>query len=270
MLAPVRRVLSSYELIWNLTLRELRTKYRRSILGWSWSMLHPLSTVVIYSLVFGVLFAAEAPIGTPSNINSFPLYLLIAVLVWGHFALVALLGLNSITGNSGLIRRVSFPREALVFSNSLHALVQFGIELALLTVILLIAGGQPLIWLPLTVVMALLLCIFATGIGLMLAALSVYFKDLSHLWTVIIQAWFFLTPIVYPPQYVEERAPTAIQNIIEYNPMSGFVAIFRHTMYDGGQVPITLFIRCLVTAVISLVIGWSLFLRLSKRFAEEV
>lgn len=270
MLATIRGVFTARELIWNLTLRELRTKYRRSVLGWAWSMLHPLSTVVIYSLVFGVLFDAQAPVGQPSGVESFPLFLLVGVLVWGHFALVALLGLNSVSGNSGLVRRVSFPREALVFSNSLHALVQFAIEMALLVVILLIMGGRPLPWLLVTVGSVILLNLFATGFGLVLGSLSVYFKDLSHLWTVVIQAWFFLTPIVYPPDYVAERAPGWLQTVIEVNPMTKFVEMFRQSLYHGGNIDWSLFLTLTAISLTSLCAGWWVFLRLSRRFAEEV
>lgn len=270
MLDTIRGVFSARELVWSLTLRELKTKYRRSVLGWAWSMLHPLSTVVIYSLVFGVLFQSQAPVGTPSGLESFPMFLLVGILVWGHFALVALLGLNSVTGNSGLVRRVSFPREVLVFSNSLHALVQFLIEITLLVLILLIVGGRPLQWLAVTIGSIALLNLFATGFGLVLGSLSVYFKDLSHLWTVVIQAWFFLTPIVYPPEYVEERAPGWLQTAIDINPMTKFVEMFRQTLYHGGQIDWSLFSTLSVISLISLSFGWWVFLRLSRRFAEEV
>ena len=83
--APVKRVIASHELLWNLTLRELRTKYRKSVLGWSWSMLNPLATVAIYSFVFGHLFQAAAPVGTNSDIKVFALYLLCGLLPWNFF-----------------------------------------------------------------------------------------------------------------------------------------------------------------------------------------
>lgn len=270
MLQNLRRVYSSRELIWNLTQRELKTKYRNSVLGWAWSLLNPLSTVLIYSLVFGIIFEATAPIGEPSGLDSFPLFLLVGVLVWGHFALVALLGLNAVSGNSGLVRRVSFPREALVISNSLHGLVQFMIEISLMVVIVLLFGGSPLRWLPTTVVLVVLLNIFSTGFGLALGAMSVYFKDLSHLWAVVIQAWFFLTPIVYPPEYIEGRAPFVIERLIDLNPMSVFVGAFRQTIYSGGNISLNSLGWLISYALISLIGGWAIFSRLGRRFAEEV
>jgi len=99
---PLVDVYKSRELLWNLTLRELRTKYRRSFLGWGWSMLNPLVTVAIYGFVFGTLFAATAPVGVPSGLTGFAYFLLCGLLPWNFFALVNNLGLGSISGNAGL------------------------------------------------------------------------------------------------------------------------------------------------------------------------
>jgi ABC-2 type transport system permease protein len=139
--APVKRVVASRDLLWNLTLRELRTKYRKSVLGWTWSMLNPLATVAIYSFVFGVLFRAEPPVGENSGIKVFALYLLCGILPWNFFILVTGTGMQSMLANAGLVKKVAFPREVLVFANSLHGIVQFSIEMGLLTIALLIAGS---------------------------------------------------------------------------------------------------------------------------------
>ena len=146
--APVKRLLGAHELLWNLTLRELRTKYRKSVLGWTWSMLNPLATVAIYSFVFGVLFRAEPPVGENSGIKVFALYLLCGILPWNFFILVTGTGMQSMLANAGLVKKVAFPREVLVFANSLHGIVQFSIEMGLLTIALLVAGSIFLPWLP--------------------------------------------------------------------------------------------------------------------------
>ena len=112
-LSQLRR---SQNLLWNLTLRELRSKYRRSLLGWAWSMLNPLSSMLIYWFVFGVVFGATAPIGDPSGIEIYALYLLSGILPWGFFSLVTNLGLSSLLGNSGLVKKVYLAWETLVFA----------------------------------------------------------------------------------------------------------------------------------------------------------
>lgn len=272
----LKRVYASRELLWNLTLRELRTKYRRSVLGWSWSMLNPLAMVLIYGFVFGIVFRAAPPVGDPSGVDSFALFLICGLIPWNFFALMNNLGLISISSNAGLVKRVSFPREILVFSNVLHACVQFAIELALLCVVMLIFGSPLLVWLPVIVFTGVLLAIFGAGFALALSALAVYFRDMTYLWAILLQMWFFATPIVYPPALVEERIlaspniPDWILDVLRANPMAGYIRVFRRLLYDGGAPGVWTMAGLVVTSLAALAIGWAIFTRLSPRFAEEV
>jgi ABC-2 type transport system permease protein len=266
----VLRVYRSRDLLWNLTLRELRTKYRRSFLGWTWSMLNPLATVAIYGYVFGVLFDSPVTTGDPSGVRSFALFMLCGLLPWNFFKLTNDLGLQAISLNAGLVRRVAFPREVLVFANVLHACVQFSIEMCLLFVVLLIAGSPLLPWIPLTVVMALFLAMFGSGFALALGALAVYFRDMTYLWLIALQVWFFATPIVYSPDLVDTEAPEWMKPILQANPMAGFAEVFRAMLYDARAPDL---LQCLALAVASaatLALGWAVFLRLSRRMPEEV
>lgn len=268
--AAVREVIESRELLWNLTLRELRTKYRRSLLGWSWSMLNPLATVAIYSYVFGHLFRAEAPTGDPSGLKVFALYLLCALLPWNFYMMVTNLGMNSLVANASLVRKVAFPREVLVFSNSLHGLVQFSIEMGLLAIALVIAGSPFLPWIPVVLVQMVLLGMFASGVALALAAGNVYFRDLSYLWQIGSQIWFFATPIVYTPGLIDGRVPRWVEVVLEANPMAIFAEGFRASLYDGSFAGWqNLGISALV-ALVTLYSGWFLFTKLARRFAEEL
>jgi ABC-type polysaccharide/polyol phosphate export permease len=267
---PIRRVAEAHELLWNLTLRELRTKYRKSVLGWTWSMLNPLATVAIYSFLFGYLFGADAPVGIHSGVRAFSLYLLCALLPWNFFMLVTNLGMGAIIGNAGLVKKVAFPREVLVFSNTLHGLVQFSIELLLLTVVLVIAGSHFFVWIPVILVQMLLLAFFASGLALALAAGNVYFRDLGYLWQIFTQVWFFATPIVYMQALIEEKvAPWALW-IWKLNPMAVFAQGFRRSMYDNTFPGWDNLGACAAVALLSMVIGWSIFTKLSLRFAEEL
>ncbi|MGH9270363.1 MAG: ABC transporter permease [Ilumatobacteraceae bacterium] len=258
------------ELLWNLTLRELRTKYRRSFLGWAWSMLNPLATVAIYGFVFGTLFAATAPVGVPSGLDGFAYYLLCGLLPWNFFALVNNLGLGAIWSNAGLVRRVAFPREVLVFANVLHSCVQFAIEMTLLCVVLLIAGSPILPWLPLVLLTSVLLAVFGAGFALALSVLSVYFRDMNYLWAIVLQVWFFATPIVYPPSLLEDRAPEWIQTILAFNPINGFVEVYRRLLYDAAAPGLTTMLAVTVVSFASLALGWLVFRRFVRRLPEEV
>jgi ABC-type polysaccharide/polyol phosphate export permease len=266
----VTNVYHSRELLWNLTLRELRTKYRRSFLGWAWSMLNPLSQILIYGFVFGTLLGAQAPIGQPSGLDSFAFFLLCGLLPWNFFALITSLGLGAVSSNAGLVRRVAFPREVLVFSNVLHACVQFSIEITLLLVILLVAGSPFLPWLPLAVFTSILLALFATGIALALSVLAVYFRDMGYLWVIVTQVWFWATPIVYPPTLLESEAPQWVNDILKLNPMNGFVEVYRRLLYDAGAPGWPTMVGLVAISFSSLAIGWTIFHRMSRRLPEEV
>lgn len=270
LLNPVVRVIAARELLWNLTLRELRTKYRRSFLGWAWSMLNPLATVAIYGFVFGVLFKAEAPVGASSGVASFPLFMLCALLPWNFFSLVNNLGLGAITNNAGLVRRVAFPRETLVLANVGHAGVQFGIELGLLCAVLAVVGTGLLPWLPVVLLTVVLLAVFATGFALALSALAVYFRDLTYLWAIAIQVWFFATPVVYPPELIEANAPGWLARVLQQNPTYRFVEVLRSMLYHGQAPSWSSLAVLAVWAVGALTVGWAVFTRLARRMPEEV
>ena len=268
---PVRNVVGSRELLWSLAQRELRTKYRGSFLGWTWSMLNPLATLAIYGFVFGILFGAQAPVGENSGLTGFAWFLLCAIIPWNFFAVVNNIGLTAISSNSGLVRRVAFPRETLVFSNVLFALVQFAIELVVLSGVLLVVAKAPILpWIPIAALLGIFLAVFASGLALALSALAVYFKDLTYLWAITLQVWFFITPVVYPPSVVENQLPVWAQNLLRINPMVHFVGAFRDLLYHAQMPGRARLAAIAVSTLVSLVAGWTIFHRLSPRLPEEV
>lgn len=256
-------------LIVNLTLRELRTKYRRSFLGWTWSLLNPLATVALYSFVFGELFGSVAPTGNPSGLTQFSFYLLCGVIPWNFFSTVTNMSTGAILGNAGLVRKVAFPRQALVISQVLFMVVQSSIEFGLVAVILLIAGSPLIPWLPMVVFLLILLAIFAAGIAMAISVLTVYFRDLPYLWTIVIQVWFFLTPIVYNFDSVSERLNAPARTIITWNPMTGFIRSFRRCLFDGTHPDFLVVGGLALCSVASLALGSVVFVRFNRRLAEE-
>src|SRR5947208_12188399 len=141
----------SRELFLNLTLRELRGKYKRSVLGWGWSLLNPLSTMLIYTLVFSVFLKVTVAPGEPSGLDVFPLFLLCGLLPWNFLGNSMTAGMDSLVSNANLIKKVFFPREVLVLATVGSWLFTFLIELAVLGVALLLAGNVILPWLALVV-----------------------------------------------------------------------------------------------------------------------
>jgi ABC-2 type transport system permease protein len=265
----VKLAIDSRELIVNLTLRELRTKYRRSFLGWTWSLLNPLATVVLYSFVFGRLFGSVAPTGNPSGLTQFSLYLLCGIIPWNFFSTVTNMSTGAILGNAGLVRKVAFPRQALVISQVLFMMVQSSIEFALVAVILLIAGSPLLPWLPVVILLLGLLAVFAAGISLAVSVLTVYFRDLPYLWTIVIQVWFFVTPIVYNYDSVKDRLNGPAQTLIAWNPMTGFIRAFRNCLFDGTYPDFKVVGALALCSAVSLGLGSVVFVRFNRRLAEE-
>ena len=260
----------SQNLLWTLTLRELRSKYRRSFLGWAWSMLNPLSNMVIYWFVFGVVFGATAPTGDPSGIQVYALYLLTGILPWGFFALVTNLGLGSLLGNSGLVKKVYFAWETLVFAQVIFSFVQFCIEMTLLCVALLIVGSPIAPWIPVAFLLMLLLAVYAAGFALALSTMAVYFRDLRYLWTIIIQVMFFATPIIYTPDKIAGKVPPVLEFILHWNPMAVFVLSFRHLLYSGRAPELGHIVYLVAASIVAFVAGWTIFVKQSRRLAEEL
>ena len=266
-LSELRR---SKNLLWNLTLRELRSKYRRSFLGWTWSMLNPLSSMLIYWFVFGVVFGQTAPIGDPSGTNNYALYLLSGILPWGFFSHVTNLGLGSLLSNAGLVRKVYFAWETLVFSQVIFSFVQFCIEMSLLSVVLLMVGSQIVLWVPVAFLLMVVLAVYASGFALALSASAVFFRDLRYLWTIIIQVLFFATPIIYLPSQLDGKLPPFLEFVLHWNPMAVFIDSFRQLLYHGRLPELGNLLYLVVSAIVSFIAGWAIFVKLSRRLAEEV
>ena len=266
----ITEIIRSRNLLWNLTLRELRAKYRRSILGWGWSMLNPLSQMLIYSVVFGVVFGVQARVGDPSGIKVYGLYLLSGILPWGFINLMCGLGLNALTGNAALVRKVRFARETLIFSEVLFSLVQFSIEMTLLCIVLLVFGSPLLPWLPILLLLMVLLGVFTAGLALILSVGAVFFRDLKYLWTIISQIWFFSTPVIYDPARIEEKVSGFWYSIYHWNPSTAFIRSFRHVTFDGRAPDWSDLAVLVVISFASLTIGLAVFGRFSRRIAEEL
>jgi len=274
-MSKLAELTQSRELILNLTLRELRGKYKRSFLGWTWSLLNPISTMAIYWLVFGVILKIDIPPGDPSGVDIFPLFLLCGLLPWNFLGNGMTGGMEALVGNSNLIKKVYFPREVLTLSIVSSVAFMFCIEMSVLAVALLLVGNMVLPWLPLVIVVMALEMVFVTGVALLLSVTNVYFRDVRHLIGILLSLWFYLTPIVYPVTLVPEHTTilgleVPARALYSLNPMVGFTEIYRDLLYNlrfpsWGQVGY-------VTAAsfIALAFGQFIFGRLEGRLAEEL
>jgi ABC-2 type transport system permease protein len=260
------------ELFANLTLRELRGKYKRSILGWGWSLVNPLAQMVIFSLVFGFFLKVEPPVGDPSGLHVFAFFLLCGLLPWTFLANGLTGGMGSLLANANLVKKVWFPRQILVAATVAGFGVSFLIEMGVLVVALLIAGNMVLPWLLPTLGVAVVQAAFVLGLALALSVWSVYFRDLEYLVGIGLQIWFYATPIVYPISVVEDALGDreALLTLYGLNPMTRFAEVYRDLLYSlrGPTLGTTAYL--LGCAAASLVLGWLAFGRLEGRLAEEL
>jgi ABC-type polysaccharide/polyol phosphate export permease len=258
------------ELFWNLTLRELRTRYKRSALGWAWSMLNPLATMLIYTFVFVTLLESDAPVGNPSGLKAYGIFILCAILPWNYMSIGVGTSMGTVLGNAGLVKKVAFPREHLVLASVGASLVTLFIELGVLSVVLIFFGRIDVLQLPGVVVAAAFLTLFVVGLGLMLSAANVFFRDITHLWGIFVQVWFFLTPVVYPPTILEGKVPNWLFWIYQHVPMAVAINVFRTLLYDGRYPTPAQYGFMLGWGALTLWIGWSVFKHFAPRFAEEL
>ncbi len=266
-----REVLNTREILINLTMRETRGQYRRTALGQLWSILNPLATMVVYTLVFAFILRASPPPGDPSGLEIYALWLMCGMLPWQFFVRVVTGGLSSIVANAPLITKVYFPRIHLPFSVTLSSGITWSIELGVLSIVLWLFGGFPLPWLPLVVVAMVVLALFATGFALILAVANVYFRDTEHFVGIALPMWMFLTPVIYPIQLVEDLAQRSGEWIIDVyrlNPMQRFLEVFRDLLYDNRMPQLTDSIACALAGLIVFVIGYLVFAHKESRLAE--
>lgn len=263
------------ELTLNLTLRELRGRYKRSLLGWTWSLLNPLAMVVIYTVVFAYFLDIEPPTGDPSGLKNFALFLLCALIPWNYFSNGVNGSMGSLLGNANLIKKVYFPRELLVFSTVASLVVTMAIEFAVLCAILLLVGNFVLPWIPVLLVLVVIQTVFIVGIGLVLAPCNVYYRDIQHLVGILLMILFYLTPIVYPVRFVPKTAEIGgyeipVRTLYELNPLVRFVEAYRDVLYDLRFPPLGDWAYLCAWAVATAAIGMWVFGKLDRRLAEEV
>jgi ABC-type polysaccharide/polyol phosphate export permease len=271
------------ELLVNLTLREVRGKYKRTVLGQGWSLLNPVAAMLIFTAVFGLLLRIKVPAGSPSGVDIFALWLVCGLLPWNFLTSAMTGGMGALVGNANLIKKVYFPREVLVAATVLSWDVSFLFELGVLAAALMIFGAFVLPWLPVAAVFVVLLTAFALGLGLALSVANVYFRDTTHFMNILLQIWFYATPVVYPMSYVTEAARKLDQKgfrpfghhfplefIYRLNPMERFVNCFRATLYDNRWPALADSLYAATAAAASLLIGYAVFRRYEGRLAEEL
>jgi lipopolysaccharide transport system permease protein len=264
------------ELIRNLVLRDLRTRYKGSALGYLWTQLAPLGMMLVYVVVFGLLM--------PGGIAQFPVFVIVALLPWNFTAEAVTGGTRSVIDGAALVKKVYFPREVLPLVAVLSSLVNYLLSLPMMFLVMAAVqyfalGRLNFSWtfayLPVLVVIQTALL---AGLALLLSAVAVFFRDVVHLVGILVNIWFFLTPVIYPLGTFGDGL--AVRLVRWLNPMASLIEFYREILYGSavpvGQIPtpglpaLTSVLRVSVTAALALTIGYWVFQRVARRFGEEL
>lgn len=264
----LRSAAAHRNLLYLLSLKELRTRYKKSMLGWAWSLLNPLSQMVIFSIIFLKVFVASPLPGDPSGLKSFPLYFLCGLVPWNFFAITTSTAMGNVQGGASLIKKVAFPHEHLVLSVVVAQFVTLLIETSLLLVTLVIfSGPQVLVWIPALLLAYVLWAVLVTGVALALGAANVFFHDVNYLWGILVQLLFYATPIIYFPAVVQLDL---LKKAANWGPTGTYVTAFHELLYDGRMPALGRWVYMAGLAALCLAGGSWTFNRLSPRFAEEM
>ncbi len=249
------------ELIYFLTWRDIKVRYKQAALGVAWVILQPVLTTLITSVVFGYLLKVETGGDLP-----YPVFTLAAQLPWHLFQLSLQKSSLSLVGNSNLITKIYFPRIIIPISSVLAVLVDFGISLLLLFGAMFIYK-LPLTWNALWLIPLTLLAVLAAlAVGLWLSALNVQYRDIQQVVPFLLQIWMYATPIIYPITIIPEGL---IRNIYSLNPMVGVVQGFRWALL-GGAAPDMSLLYSGIAVIVLLISGLYFFRRMEKTFADVV
>lgn len=274
----------TFNLLVNLTLREIRSEYKRTALGRIWSLINPLAQIATFSLVFGLLFQISAPEGVNSKVDFFPLWIGIGVVSWGFISNSVNGGMGSLLSSADLLRKVYFPRWVLPLSRILANAWTYIIEVSVITLIMCFLGGpMVLAYLPLMIPLLALIIMFVLGLALILSVVVVYFRDIEHLWGILTQLWLYASGVMFPLTMVQQAQdkltkegsllfgePWPLVFLFQLNPTQRMLESIRDIIYDYQVPPLENWLYIGVWAVVMLVIGILVFTRFSKNIVEEL
>lgn len=272
------------DLTWRMARRSISSEFKGTALGRAWSFINPLATIAVFSVIFGLVFRGGVEPGKNSGIDAFALWIGVGIIAWNFISNAVMRSMDSLVGNAGLLTKVYFPRQTLVYSAVLALVYDFAFELTVLLVIMLIAGGPTvLLFIPHLIAITVLAAVFTTGLGMMLAIASVYFRDISHLWQIFNQVWMYASGVVFPLSMLDQLQnrlfnqgwqinghPLPLTTTFRMNPAELFLEAYRSCLYDFANPSLGVWLGCLGWAVLSFAVGRWVFSRYSARIVEEL
>lgn len=254
-------------LLYDLTSRDVKIKYRRSVLGLAWSILNPLLMMIVLTTVFGHLLKIDM-----SELN-FPVYFIIGNSLFSFFSEATTGAMTSVIYGGSLIKKVYIPKYIFPLEKCLFSLVNLLFSMIAVVIVMLFRQVSPS-WTMLLFFVPIIYCfVFAVGISLILSALTVYFRDLMHLWSVLLTIWMYLTPIIYPMSLIEDATGLSgqiLRTAIQINPMYYFVDYFRSVLMFETVPGLQQNLICFGFGAVFLLIGVLVFRKLQNRFILHI
>ena len=255
---------SNRDLLWNFVVRDFKSRYAGSLMGIVWNVIHPLTSIIIYMVVFSRFMGAKLP--GASDVYSYSIYLCAGLLPWNAFAEAISRSTTVFLDQAHLLKKVSFPKKLLGASVVLSSFINFLIGYSIFLIFLLLTGhrlGLASLLLP---GLLILQFVFAFGLGLILSTLNVFFRDVAQLLSVGLQFWFWLTPIVY----LEEILPELARNLVRLNPMYYFIRGYQTLILYNALPPLRLIGTASLLAILALLGGSMVFFQLKDDIVDEV
>jgi|SRR5436305_2190476 len=256
-MTDVLHVLRYRDLVRALVSRDLKVRYRRSTLGFVWTMLQPLLMMLVLRMVFSKLFQS----GSAEVTRSYPVYALAGILFWNFFSQSIVASMNSLRGNAQLLQKLPVPKAVFPLATVLSGVINLLFALIPLFLILLVSRHPitpALFFLPVSITLA---AIFTLGAGLLLSPLAVFFTDTVELIGVLLTLLFYLTPVIYPKDIV----PAHLRWIVRFNPIRSILEVFRDPIFYGKVPPLSHLAVCISIAAIAFAFGAWVFRRSSDR-----
>jgi ABC-2 type transport system permease protein len=257
-LEELREILNYRHLVLQMVRRDIVTRYKRSVLGVAWTMLNPLGTTIIMAIVFSQVFG--------DSTSGYAAYVLTGLIPWGFFAQSTNHAMVSLVWGGSLLKRIYLPRTIFAVSALGTHLFNLTLSMVPLLVVILISGARLNLTILLFPIPTLFLAMFALGVGLTLSTIAIYFADVVDMYTILMTAWMYLSPVIYkidmiPPQFVW---------IVRLNPMFYLINFFRAFVYDGRIPSLSEFLVVGAISSTMLLIGWLIFTSKSDEFAYRV
>lgn len=258
----LREVWEFRELLYFLTWRDIKVRYKQTVLGAAWAILQPLMTMIVFSLFFGELAGIQ-----PEGDIPYPIFSYAGLVPWTFFVYGLTQSSNSLVGNASLIKKVFFPRLVVPIASVLSGVVDFALAFLVLLGMMLAFGVIPtinILWLPLFLLLAFTT---ALGVGLWLSALNVEYRDIRYMVPFLTQFWMFISPVAYPSSLIENDL---LRTLYGLNPMVGVLDGFRWAILGATEAPGPMVAVSAVMAAILLVSGMFYFRRMERNFADVV